>query len=64
MMNEEMEGEMDWERRVRGSLLTKKLLVCEDLPHCKWYLGTCGPVRIFNNDVSSVLGARACGDGL
>jgi len=52
------------EDEVRGSLLTKKLLVCEDLPHCKRYLGTCSPVRIVNSDVSSVLGARAYGDRL
>ena len=64
-MDEEMEGEADWEKtRICGSLLTKKLLVREDLPHCKRYLGTCGPVRIINSDVSSVLGARAYGDGL
>jgi len=48
----------------RRPSLTKKLLVCEDLPHCKRYLGTCGPFRIINSDVSSVLGARAYGDGL
>lgn len=59
-----MEGEADWEKmNIHGKLLTKKLLVCKDLPHCQRYLRTCRPVSIVNNDVSSVLGTRVYGDG-
>jgi hypothetical protein len=53
-----------WEKtRICGSLHTKKLLVCEDLPHCKRYLGTCGPVRIINSDVRASLARELMGAG-